>query len=137
MDLIQLKNFIQSKFASHSEFHCFAITKIEFNCNEINPELYIEIEHFKSESLKIQFNFKDFEFYSVTNESNSCHMEFETFYDFSFLSIGKKFNDNSINQETIEYKHPNTESLNAYRIICQNFMIDVFTDSFPEIIYEL
>jgi hypothetical protein len=128
--IIELEEFILNEFPDEHHFYHFAIIDIKFNVNEIEPELEVELEHYNKADVRILFLFKGFILYLVTNESYECHIEHKSFYDFSFLSISQGYYDKNID---LNINNPNSEMCCTYRLVGQNFMVDVFTDVIPEI----
>ena len=129
IDLNNFRDFIKINFFNESQFHCFAITDLIFNTNEINPQLEITIEHYNSESFEMKFIFRDLVSFLVINESYYGYINFKPIYSFSFLEIAEGYNINSNLLEMFSNPH----QFFTFRITCQNFMVDVFTYNFPKI----
>lgn len=42
------KKYLENEYGNDAPCFEFAITKIDFNCNQLKPKLEIEVSHFKS-----------------------------------------------------------------------------------------
>jgi len=134
-ELIKLERFIKNNFDDYSYFH-FAITNFSFNSNQRNPLLSTKINHYKSEN-SITFTFTDFDFFTMSDESNIPFFEDTSVYSFSVVSVMKnsKFigllNENGFRAT----KNNNWNDGLIFRILAQNYFIDIYTTKFPEISY--
>lgn len=129
IDLKNFRDFVNKTFFNESRASNFAITDLTFNTNEINPQLQITIEHYNSDSFEMKFIFCDLVSFLVINESYYGYINFKPIYSFSFLEIAQGYN---INPDLLEM-FSNPDQFFTFRITCQNFMVDVFTNNFPKI----
>lgn len=127
-ELRNFKRLIIDNFISECKFYNFAITKIQFNSNEIKPNLKIEIQHYKHNLKIINLKFEDIILHTVTNESNTWLFETNYFFNYSFLSISEGYINKKIDWD-FTYENPKF----TFTITCQNFVIYVFTQNPPKI----
>lgn len=134
--LIPIKKYIVNTYKETS-YSCFAITDIHFNCSQRNPILKIEVSHYNSK-IKTLLVFKDFEFYLVSEETFTPHFDNEDFSGFAFVTILTKYSFVDIIKQKgfdmqFELRNKNPNNFFIFRIIAQNYFIDIFTDKLPEI----
>lgn len=136
--LTYIKEIIENNYLETDYFN-FAITDFHFNCKQKNQILTIEVCHYNSD-LKINLVFKKFEFFLLSEETFSPHFDKEDFSGFSFVSILNKYSlvdiikKNGFNLQ-FELRNKNPDDFFIFRVIAQNYFIDVFTDNLPEIDY--
>lgn len=136
--LARLKTYIEKTYVTN-KYHHFAITDIHFNSNQRNPKLKIEISHCDSEK-KIILIFNGFQFYLVSEESYTPHFDNKDFSGFSFISILYQYKFVDFLKEKgfeiqFQLRNKNIEDFFIFRVITQNYFIDIYTDELPEIIY--
>jgi len=134
-ELVKFESFITSTFNDSSYFN-FAITDCNFNSNQRNPLLRIKVNHYKVEN-PITFTFTDFDFFTLSDESNIPYFQDTFVYNFSFISVTKnsKFID-LLNKNGFQAtKNNNWNDGLIFRILAQNYFVDIYTTKFPEINY--
>lgn len=136
--LIDLKNHLERQYGNDGRFfYGYVITGINFNGNARNPELKINVSY---DDAEISLLFRSFEFYFTSEEDISyCVNERDT-RGFAFLSIYQQSNtlDAMLKggyQHQFHLLARNIEDYFFVSITCQNYFIQVYTDTLPEIIY--
>ncbi|MFK8287869.1 hypothetical protein ACI76W_01295 [Capnocytophaga canimorsus] len=136
--LIDLKNHLERQYGNDGRFfYGYVITGINFNGNARNPELKINVSY---DDAEISLLFRSFEFYFTSGEDISyCVNERDT-RGFAFLSIYQQSNtlDAMLKggyQHQFHLLARNIEDYFFVSITCQNYFIQVYTDTLPEIVY--
>lgn len=136
--LIDLKNHLERQYGNDGRFfYGYVITGINFNGNARNPELKINVSY---DDAEISLLFRSFEFYFTSEEDISyCVNERDT-RGFAFLSIYQQSNtlDAMLKggyQHQFHLLARNIEDYFFVSITCQNYFIQVYTDTLPEIVY--
>lgn len=137
----QLKTFIEDEYSEGTQYYHFAITKIEFNCNQKRPQLCIEVSHFKSEK-KVLFTFNHFELQLVADEDKIPYFDSQNFQGFSFIHFSYSYNifdwlkSNGYDAQFILHGK-NPIDFFVIRILAQNYFVDVLTDKMPQISFNI
>ncbi|ATA91595.1 hypothetical protein CGC56_05070 [Capnocytophaga canimorsus] len=139
-EIQKLKNHLKEQYGEDGcRFYAYAITDFHFNSNFRNPELTIKVSYFSLEK-EITIRFFSFQFYFTSDESNMSYLADSYVDGFAFIAIYKE-NDmlksmlkNGYNIE-FELREKEVRDFFIFRILTQNYFVDVFTDTLPEIIY--
>ncbi len=136
--LLIIKKKIENIY-SETGYSYFAITKIDFNCNQRKPKLEIEVSHYKSPK-KLLFKFHHFLFHIVSDERDMLYFSNKSFEGFSVVFISTKYEIVDLlkqkgftNYFYITEKNPDDYFI--FRVIAQNYFVDILTDQLPEIVY--
>lgn len=132
-EITKFNVFMEKEFPK-TPFFEFSITNIFFNSNEKFPELEITVSHFAKLN-EIIFSFKDFTYYFVTNESYQPWFKSDRIFNLSFFEILKSNVDkNDKNLKNFLEEGLDFVEIYKFRIVAQNFMVDIFTSVVPDII---
>ncbi|GIM58143.1 hypothetical protein [Capnocytophaga canimorsus] len=139
-EIQKLKNHLKEQYGEDGgRFYAYAITDFHFNSNFRNPELTIKVSYFSSEK-EITIRFSSFQFYFTSDESNMSYLVDSYVDGFAFIAIYKESDmlksmlKNGYNVE-FELREKEVRDFFIFRILTQNYFVDVFTDTLPEIIY--
>ncbi len=124
---------IENIFKDNAYFH-FGIGKIEFNCDERNPKIFIEIGHYRNKKV-LTIEISELIYHGVTNESHIYFDENEQWLHNVIISEAK--NSKLVKSLGIESYlsvqfDDDLSDLKHYKIYAQNFIIDVLTTETPK-----
>lgn len=141
IELIKLKKYLEKKYGTVIPYFHFAITEIKFNSNERNPELSIKVNYHNDKESSIIFLFKNFLFHTPIGESYLFDSKENFFEGFSIISIAKKSSIKDFMFKNFQFGFIlglNEKENNDYfifRVLGQNYFVDVLTNKLPEITY--
>ncbi len=139
IDFVKFKKFLEKEYNEINAYFHYAITDFHFNCKQKNPILKIEISHYNSEK-KIYLIFNEFQYYLLSDEGYTPHFGNEGFNGFAFVSISNKSSFQDLLKQKgfnlqFELRNKNPNDFFIFRVIAQNYFIDIYTDKLPEILY--
>ena len=114
---------------------------MKFNANERIPELCIKLNYYNDIDRSITFIFNNFLSYTPIGESYLFNSKENLFEGFSIISIAKKSSIKDFMFENYQFGfilNLTQEEIDKYfifRIMGQNFYIDILTNQLPEIIF--
>ena len=140
IELIKLKKHLNEQYDDDTYFN-FAITDVKFNANERIPKLYIKLNYYNDMERSIVFTFNKFLSYTPIGESYLFDSKENLFEGFSIISISKKSLIKDFMFENYQFgfilslTQEEIDQYFIYRIMGQNFFIDILTNQLPEIIF--
>jgi|GEM_PF-5640842 len=122
---------------SFSKYYEFGLEKCQFNSDEKSPELEIVISHFSISNFNLKFLFKNVLAYNLLDESNVYFYDDEIWDEYCFIYQFKKSKYlNFLYSSTLLTNYIENckyENVNHFRILTQNFYIDIISTFDPEI----
>ena len=139
IEFVNLKKHLEKEYGNIIPYFRFAITDFHFNCKQRSPLLTIDINYYNSEK-KISLIFNQFQYYLLSDEGYTPHFDNEGFSGFAFVSTSNESAFVDLLKKRgfdlqFELRNKNPENFFIFRVIAQNYFIDVFTDELPEIKY--
>lgn len=140
IEFINFKKNLENEYNNVIPYFHFAITDFHFNCKQRTPILKIEISHYNSDK-KINLIFNQFQYYLLSDEGYTPHFDFEGFSGFAFVSTSNEsvfvdlLKKRGFNLQ-FELRERNPDDFFIFRVIAQNYFIDIYTDKLPEILYQ-
>lgn len=140
IELIKLKKHLNEQYDDDTYFN-FAITDVKFNANERIPKLHIKLNYYNDMERSIVFIFNKFLSYTPIAESYLFDSKENLFEGFSIISISKKSLIKDFMFENYQFgfilslTQEEIDQYFIYRIMGQNFFIDILTNQLPEIIF--
>ncbi len=138
-ELSKLKNFIQDNYSNN--YFDFAITDIKFNSNERYPKLSIKVNFYNDAENSIVFVFNNFLSHTIIGESYLFSSKENLFDGFSIISIAKKSLIKDFMFKNFQFgfiltlSEKEIDNYFIFRIMGQNYFVDVLTNQLPEIQY--
>lgn len=136
----EFKKYLESEYGENGKaYFSYAMTNLHFNSNFKNPKLEVKVAYFSSEK-EVVITFSSFQFYFVSDESNISYVENNYVEGFAFIFI---YNQHQIIESMLnngygiefELRDKNISDFFVVRILTQNYFIDIFTDTLPDIDY--
>ena len=140
IEVIKLKKHLNEQYDDDTYFN-FAITDVKFNANERIPKLHIKLNYYNDMERSIVFIFNKFLSYTPIGESYLFDSKENLFEGFSIISISKKSLIKDFMFENYQFgfilslTQEEIDQYFIYRIMGQNFFIDILTNQLPEIIF--
>lgn len=139
IEFVNLKKHLENEYGNIIPYFHFAITNFHFNCKQRSPQLTIDINYYNSEK-KISLIFNQFQYYLLSDEGYTPHFGNEGFSGFAFVSTSNESSFLDLLKKKgfdiqFDLRNKDPNDFFIFRVLAQNYFVDIYTDQFPKIIY--